>query len=101
LREVFGAKGSHYTAAGFLGNGPCSLHTRMYREFLCLRHAHALDSADLLKKIKKRHQNIVRIVLSGQSNKESVMRSIDPTHQIFSKPCHVEELKLRLSWHLQ
>lgn len=51
----------------------------------------------MLEKIKKRHQNIVSMVLSAQSSKEAVMRSIDPTHQLLSKPCDIEARKLRLS----
>jgi putative nucleotidyltransferase with HDIG domain len=56
-----------------------------------------MDGAELLEKVKKRHEGVVRIVLSGQSDKEAVLSSIDPTHQFLSKPCNLEELKLRLS----
>jgi DNA-binding NtrC family response regulator len=56
-----------------------------------------MDGAELLVEVKKRHESVVRIVLSGQSNKETVFRSIDPTHQFLSKPCNLDELKMRLS----
>jgi putative nucleotidyltransferase with HDIG domain len=56
-----------------------------------------MDGAELLAEVKKRHESVVRIVLSGQSNKEIVFRSIDPTHQFLSKPCNLDELKMRLS----
>jgi putative nucleotidyltransferase with HDIG domain len=56
-----------------------------------------MDGAQLLEEVKTLHQGVVRIVLSGQSNKEVVLRSIDPTHQFLSKPCNLDELKLRLS----
>jgi len=56
-----------------------------------------MDGAELLEKVKKRHEGVVRIVLSGQSDKEAVLRSIDPTHQFLAKPCNLEELKLRLN----
>lgn len=57
----------------------------------------AMDGAQLLEVVQNRYDGIVRIVLSGQSNKESILRSIAPTHQFLSKPCDIEELKLRLS----
>lgn len=56
-----------------------------------------MDGAQLLEEVKKRHEDVVRIVLSGQTSKEALLRSIDPTHQFLSKPCDLEELKLRLS----
>lgn len=56
-----------------------------------------MDGAQLLEEVKSLHQGVVRIVLSGQSNREVVLRSIDPTHQFLSKPCNLDELKLRLS----
>jgi len=56
-----------------------------------------MDGAQLLDAVQRRHEDIVRIVLSGQSSKDSVLRSITPTHQFLSKPCDAEELKVRLS----
>jgi HD-like signal output (HDOD) protein len=56
----------------------------------------AMDGAEFLEIVESRHSDIVRIVLSGQSDREAVLRSIVPTHQFLSKPCSVDELKLRL-----
>ena len=56
----------------------------------------AMDGAQLLEQVKARHEDVVRVVLSGQSNKDSVLNSIVPTHQFISKPCDTEDLKLRL-----
>jgi HD-like signal output (HDOD) protein/CheY-like chemotaxis protein len=56
-----------------------------------------MDGAQLLELVKERHSDVVRFVLSGQSQKESVLRSIGPAHQFLSKPCDLQELKLRLS----
>jgi HD-like signal output (HDOD) protein len=56
-----------------------------------------MDGAQLLELVKERHSDVVRIVLSGQSQKESVLRSIGPAHQFLSKPCDLQELKMRLS----
>jgi len=56
-----------------------------------------MDGVELLEKVRKHHEGVVRIVLSGQADKEAVLHSIDPTHQFLAKPCNLEDLKLRLS----
>jgi len=56
-----------------------------------------MDGAQLLEEIKRRRPEIVRVVLSGQSSREAVLRSISPAHQYLSKPCDPQELKLRLA----
>lgn len=55
------------------------------------------DGAELLDEVKDRYPEMVRMVLSGQANREVVLRSIGPTHQYISKPCDPQELKLRLA----
>ncbi|MGA8109865.1 MAG: response regulator [Acidobacteriaceae bacterium] len=55
-----------------------------------------MDGAELLEHIKDRHPEAIRIVLSGQSEKEAMLRSIAPAHQYLAKPCDIRELKLRL-----
>ena len=72
------------------------LDREVYDAVITDMHMPAMDGAELLEEVQKRHQGIVRIVLSGQSSKEAVLRSIDPTHQFLSKPCDLEELKVRL-----
>jgi putative nucleotidyltransferase with HDIG domain len=56
-----------------------------------------VDGAELLERVKDRHPEVIRIVLSGQSEKEAMLRSIAPAHQYLAKPCDIRELKLRLS----
>ncbi|HUN84094.1 MAG TPA: response regulator [Terracidiphilus sp.] len=56
-----------------------------------------MDGAQLLEEVKRHQADVVRVVLSGQTSKEALIRSIDPTHQFLSKPCDINELKLRLS----
>lgn len=56
-----------------------------------------MDGAQLLEEVKRRHPEVVRVVLSGQSSREAVLRSVSPTHQYLSKPCDPQELKLRLA----
>jgi HD-like signal output (HDOD) protein len=55
-----------------------------------------MDGAELLEAVKERHPDIIRIVLSGQSSREAVFRSLAPAHQFLSKPCDPEQLVLRL-----
>jgi HD-like signal output (HDOD) protein len=56
----------------------------------------SIDGAELLDRIKNSHPEVVRIILSGQSEKEAVLRSLAPAHQYLAKPCDIRELKLRL-----
>jgi len=55
-----------------------------------------MDGAELLEQVKRGYPSIVRIVLSGQSSRASVLRSITPAHQFLSKPCDPQELVVRL-----
>ena len=52
-----------------------------------------MDGAQLLEQVKRRYPQIVRIVLSGHSERESILRSIGPTHQFMAKPCDADELQ--------
>lgn len=56
----------------------------------------SMDGAELLERVKELHGDVVRIILSGQSKRETVLRSIAPAHQFLSKPCDIQELKRRL-----
>ena len=56
-----------------------------------------MDGAQLLEEVKKRHPEVVRLVLSGQSSSDALLRSIAPAHQYLTKPCDPQELKARLS----
>lgn len=56
-----------------------------------------MDGAELLERIKDSYPEVIRIVLSGQSEKEAMLRSIAPAHQYLAKPCDLRELKLRLT----
>lgn len=56
-----------------------------------------MDGAQLLDQVKTRFPRTVRFVLSGQSDRETILRSIGPSHQYLSKPCDVEELKQKIN----
>ena len=55
-----------------------------------------MDGAELLEQVKQRHPDVIRVVLSGQSSREAIFRSIAPAHQFLSKPCDPQELVTRL-----
>jgi HD-like signal output (HDOD) protein len=55
-----------------------------------------MDGAQLLDLVKARFPSTVRIILSGQSDRETILRSVSPCHQYLSKPCDIDELKQKL-----
>jgi HD-like signal output (HDOD) protein/CheY-like chemotaxis protein len=52
-----------------------------------------MDGAALLSEVTHRHPDVLRLVLSGQSDLESLVKSAGVTHQYLSKPCSIETLK--------
>lgn len=56
-----------------------------------------MDGADLLDQVKQKYPDMVRMILSGQSSRGAVFRSIAQAHQFLSKPCDPQELSNRLS----
>ena len=52
-----------------------------------------MTGAQLLDIVRDRFPQTIRIVLSGQSERESLVRSISSAHQFLSKPCEAEKLK--------
>ncbi len=55
-----------------------------------------MDGAQLLEEVQKRSPQTLRMVLSGQSDRATILRSVNPAHQFISKPCEAEEAKSRL-----
>lgn len=51
-----------------------------------------MDGAALLSRVKELYPHMVRMVLSGQSDKETLLRSAGPTHQFLAKPCDPDTL---------
>ena len=52
-----------------------------------------IDGEQLLEKAKEHYPRMVRIALSGQTSKETIIRSVGLIHQYLSKPCDAETLK--------
>ena len=52
-----------------------------------------MDGAQLLTEVMRRHPQIVRIILSGHSDQDIILKAVRPAHQYLSKPCDPETLK--------
>jgi HD-like signal output (HDOD) protein len=52
-----------------------------------------MDGAQLLSIVKDKHPGVIRIILSGYSEKEYVMKTSNSAHQFLAKPCKIEDLK--------
>ncbi|MFA7418574.1 MAG: response regulator [Melioribacteraceae bacterium] len=46
-----------------------------------------MNGAELLAEVKKKHPETIRIILSGHSDEEMIMKSVNVAHQFLSKPC--------------
>ncbi|WP_233148206.1 response regulator [Rhodopirellula sp. MGV] len=51
-----------------------------------------IDGAELLRRVSELYPNTVRLVLSGQSEHEKILRAVGPAHQFMSKPCDPQVL---------
>ncbi|MDR3556895.1 MAG: response regulator [Syntrophobacteraceae bacterium] len=56
-----------------------------------------MDGCQLLNHVRELYPHTVRIILSGQSDKEELLKSIEPVHLYLSKPCDAEILKATLA----
>ena len=52
-----------------------------------------VNGAQLLAEVMKRHPRTVRIILSGQSDEENILRAVGVAHQYLAKPCDPDTLK--------
>lgn len=52
-----------------------------------------MDGAQLLEEVSRLYPEAVRIILSGQAEKEVVYRAVKPMHQYLAKPCEADRLR--------
>ncbi len=52
-----------------------------------------MDGAQLLETIQKESPHTIRIMLSGQADEASILRTVGIVHQFLAKPCDPERLK--------
>jgi HD-like signal output (HDOD) protein len=55
-----------------------------------------MDGTELLGHVREQHPGVVRIVLSGQSDRDLTLKAAVSAHQYLSKPCDAESLKLTI-----
>jgi putative nucleotidyltransferase with HDIG domain len=84
----------------FVDSGPTALQElerEKYDVIITDMRMPVMDGTRLLEEVKNHHEDVVRVVLSGPSNKDSILRSLVPAHQLLPKPGDTEDLKLRLN----
>jgi len=86
----------HEWAPAFARSGPEALvilATAAFDAVVTDMRMPEMNGAALLDEVRKRYPDIVRIVLSGQTDTASIVRSIDSVHQFLSKPTDPDTLK--------
>lgn len=53
-----------------------------------------MDGATLLTAVKESYPNVARIVLSGQAERDALIKALPVAHQFLSKPCDGEMLRV-------
>ncbi len=97
-RMLYGMRGEWDTS--FAGSGQEALDLLEGERFDVIvsdMRMPGMDGAQLLAEVRERYPYIVRIVLSGYSDQETVLRSVAAAHQYLSKPCDVATLKSTVS----
>ncbi|MBT5692590.1 MAG: response regulator, partial [Opitutae bacterium] len=83
----------------FVESGEASLELMAQKEFDVVvsdMRMPNMNGAELLNEIKDRYPNTIRFILSGYSDKDLILKSLDSTHQYLAKPCDPETLKTRI-----
>ncbi len=52
-----------------------------------------INGAELLSRVREKYPHMVRIILSGYSDQDLLLKAVRPAHQFLSKPCDAETLK--------
>jgi HD-like signal output (HDOD) protein/CheY-like chemotaxis protein len=52
-----------------------------------------MDGAELLRQVRLRWPETVRLILSGNTSQDAVMRSLPVAHQFLAKPCDLTQLR--------
>jgi HD-like signal output (HDOD) protein/ActR/RegA family two-component response regulator len=52
-----------------------------------------MDGIALLNLVKTQHPGMVRFILSGFADRETILQSVGPTHHFLTKPCRADALK--------
>ncbi len=62
-----------------------------------------MNGAELLERVAERFPGVVRFILSGQADRDSLIRSIGSTHQYLAKPCDSFQIRraVERAYHLR
>ncbi len=52
-----------------------------------------INGAELLSRVREKYPYMIRIILSGYSDQDLLLKAVRPAHQFLSKPCDAETLK--------
>jgi HD-like signal output (HDOD) protein len=80
----------------FAGGGPAALEELKKSAFDVVvtdMRMPVIDGAELLRQTKELQPRAVRVVLSGQTDAESAMKTVFTAHQFLAKPCDVDKLR--------
>jgi HD-like signal output (HDOD) protein/CheY-like chemotaxis protein len=55
-----------------------------------------MDGAELLRRVRSKHPQVVRIVLTGQADEEGIIRAVSVAHRFLAKPCEAATLEAAL-----
>ena len=83
----------------FVDSGEAALQMMAQKEFDVIvsdMRMPNMNGAELLNEVKDLHPNTIRFILSGYSDKDLILKSLDSTHQYLAKPCDPETLKTRI-----
>lgn len=83
----------------FAGSGPQALEIMSRNPFDVIVtdvRMPGMDGTELLTHVRDLHPGMVRIVLSGQSDRDLTLKAAVSAHQYLSKPCDAESLKLTI-----
>lgn len=79
----------------FVGSGPAALEaleSGSYDVIVTDMIMPGMDGAALLDRVIERWPGMVRIVLSGHSDREKALHTVQTAHQFITKPCNAKEL---------
>ncbi|MEY4580388.1 MAG: hypothetical protein RL701_5091 [Pseudomonadota bacterium] len=80
----------------FVGGGQLALAALEQRTFDVVvsdMRMPGVDGATVLQHVKKHQPMAARIILSGQADRDAVLRALPAAHQFLSKPCDAETLR--------
>lgn len=95
LRAVLRQQRREWDVAFALGGAEAidELHRSVFDVVVTDMRMPIMDGAELLGHVKALQPRAVRIVLSGQTDSETAMKTVFTAHQFLSKPCEIDNLR--------